>query len=99
MEVEYKRQIHIAATGGPVDRHLVGGPGGQVSRFELSRINAMERRYQRILQTLAEARAERDQMIGRASAALWKIRQNQRNEQQLKRDRNVAVDELEKIKE
>ena len=40
----YKRQIHVAATGGPVDRHLVGGPGGQVSRFELSRINAMERR-------------------------------------------------------
>ena len=35
-------------------------------------------RYHRILQTLAEARAERDHMIGRASGALWKIRQNER---------------------
>merc|ERR1719353_2616066 len=42
---------------------------------------------------------QRDHMIGRASGALWKIRQNERTAEQLKRDRNVAVEELEKIKE
>lgn len=92
-ETEFRNQVLSA------DERRHHALHNNVSRYELARIAAMERRYHRILQTLAEARAERDHMVGRASGALWKIRQNERTAEQLKRDRNVAVEELNQIKE